>query len=357
MSSQSYVLGYPLYAVEGCGDDRVLLGGGGGTLKSGVRNELGCYSVAGNGMTAPRSTLPTKDAVTAMSLSEKDGWIATVIGEEVRTFTYRNTLLTSIVPMDEGLPKGESAPSTVKFSAKGSRLVVGFEDGSVRVYNFPSFSEICSFSGHSHGVVEVDTSESGKLAVSTSKSTCFVWDASSGQSAFEIKTKAKKAHIRSVAFTKSGEPAPVSFVVTVENENKVGGFVSTWNESGEKKFFVKVMKEQITAMTISESNLVACGGSEGNVSVLRMDTSGQLSHCYRTRSPFHILAVTSLSFTTPSRDLVSVSADSTMKCYAAKAVESEPAFNLVVLLLMLLLLISFVLGIYIPYAQHASQNP
>jgi len=263
----------------------------------------------------------------------------------------------SIIPMDESLASAETAPSTVKFSAKGSRLVVGFENGSVTVYNFPSFSEICSFSEHSHSVVDVDTSESGKLAVSTSKSTCFVWDASSGKSVFEIKTKAKKAHIRSVAFTKSGLTASVGFIVAVENENKVGGFVSTWNESGDKKFFVKVMKEQITAMTISESNLVACGGSEGNVSVLRMDTNGQLSHCYRTRRPFHILAVTSLAFTTPSGDLVSVSADSTMKGYAAKTIESEPASNLLVLLLMLLILISIALGIYIPYAQHASQNP
>mmetsp|Transcript_27245 Transcript_27245/g.106408 ORF Transcript_27245/g.106408 Transcript_27245/m.106408 type:complete len:89 (+) Transcript_27245:973-1239(+) len=88
-----------------------------------------------------------------------------------------------------------------------------------------------------------------------------------------------------------------------------------------------------------------------------MDTNGQLSHCYRTRRPFHILAVTSLAFTTPSGDLVSVSADSTMKGYAAKTIESEPASNLLVLLLMLLILISIALGIYIPYAQHASQNP
>lgn len=72
-------------------------------------------------------------------------------------------------------------PWAIKWSPDGSKLIGGFEDGLIKIWNTETGEELISFSGHSGGITSFSWSPSGgRVASGSSDGTARVWDVVTG---------------------------------------------------------------------------------------------------------------------------------------------------------------------------------
>ena len=94
------------------------------------------------------------------------------------------------------------AGQSVAFSPDGSRLVSGFQDGTVRLWDVANQTEVVTLEGHTHWVISVSFSPDGVLLASTGgweDPTVRLWDAATQT---EVATlRGHTSEVRSVAFS------------------------------------------------------------------------------------------------------------------------------------------------------------
>ncbi len=96
----------------------------------------------------------------------------------------------------------DGAGQSVAFSPDGSRLVSGFQDGTVRLWDVANQTEVVTLEGHTHWVISVSFSPDGVLLASTGgweDPTVRLWDAATQT---EVATlRGHTSEVRSVAFS------------------------------------------------------------------------------------------------------------------------------------------------------------
>eukprot|EP00188_Purpureofilum_apyrenoidigerum_P004444 Plantae.Rhodophyta-Purpureofilum_apyrenoidigerum.ctg5044.p2 GENE.Plantae.Rhodophyta-Purpureofilum_apyrenoidigerum.ctg5044~~Plantae.Rhodophyta-Purpureofilum_apyrenoidigerum.ctg5044.p2 ORF type:complete len:358 (-),score=55.19 Plantae.Rhodophyta-Purpureofilum_apyrenoidigerum.ctg5044:1631-2704(-) len=348
MTATNFVLGFPVYAIGRSGGDRIVVGGGGGAVKSGVPNGLFAYDVSPTGKFENLTQNEVPDAITSLAVSFKNDSVIATVGGECKLFSVGENGRTITSPELSAFEDKPTAPVAFAFAGP-TRLLVGLESGEVNVYAYPGLSKIGSFSKHKDSVLNMDATPDGKFAISTSRLSCLIWDTSSSTEVMNIKPRAKTAHIRAVRVH-----TPTGFFLTGENDNKSGASLSVWRQE-ESSWFrtsnTKIFSDMATAMCVSSSGLVAVGGADGNIAVVKIDGSGTVQRLFCPRKPPHLLVITALCFTEHSETLVSASADSTVRAYPMSVIETVSNVNALIALLVLLAVASFFMGLYLNHLQ------
>ncbi|KAF2530864.1 hypothetical protein F2Q70_00031619 [Brassica cretica] len=202
------------------------------------------------------------------------------------------------------------------FNQEGSVLAAGGEDGTLRIFEWPSMKTILNES-NAHGEVKNLTfSESGKFLVSLGGPLCRVWDVNASTAVASL-SKEKDELFASCRFSVDNSGDEVLYIAAKTVER--GGSIITWDTTSWKRKQSKLLKNySITAFNVSpDGKFLAFGTLEGDVLII--SSTKMKTHQFVKKA--HLGLVTALTFSPDSRFLVSVSFDSRAKL---SVIEQKP---------------------------------
>ncbi|EFN66349.1 Prolactin regulatory element-binding protein [Camponotus floridanus] len=229
---------FPLYTVQMITNRHILVGGGGGSSKTGVANGFEIFELSHNGTyfvaeeVTRHETGPNVVMNCASYRSKSKTWI--VAGQESHCQLYNSKLISENEEFIKGptahnlrcrknsekakesqlqqekieeiknnnfkskklqlvLEPADSIQTTfgneeplqrvVRVSPCGSIMATGGTDGKVRLWKFPQLEKLYDFDGHGDDYIDdIDFNPNGSLLVSIAKGKAFVWDIKSKKS-------------------------------------------------------------------------------------------------------------------------------------------------------------------------------
>ncbi|GAA93784.1 uncharacterized protein L969DRAFT_92296 [Mixia osmundae IAM 14324] len=386
MSSSHYAIsvGVPIYSLAFTGKETVVLGGGGGSSKSGIKNKLIYCRLHPEARTLDRVheyELPkTEDAPMSMAVSPERPVLVAGINESVDKINAgsNNNLRVFAIKEDSGL-EFESARNGISvlapefyqkatsFAPDGSMLAIGNTNDQFSIYRYPSLSKVFRcyhFDGQE--VIDADFSEDGKLAAGTSdKKVCFFSTETSKIPAEKPdesgdEDEAPKPHVaqtierpvlqKDVACSfrsgRFGRKATSGLFYTIVNSSapstgrkrKRGdrkAFVSIWDLKTWQLIKTRTISQTpVTSFDISpDGSMLAFGTAELAVGVLDAKTLRPRLTILRA----HDFAITALRFNTTSDIVVSGSVDSSIRVIPIDATAQASRFTTMQTLLLTLL--------------------
>ncbi|XP_057425041.1 SEC12-like protein 2 isoform X2 [Lotus japonicus] len=154
------------------------------------------------------------------------------------------------------------------FNNDGTALATGGEDGSLRVFKWPSMKVILEHStAHSSSVKDLHFSSNGKWIVSLgSGGPCRVWDLSSGIALGSLSTKNREL-FSGCRFSQINES---TWVLYIAANTEKGGSILTWSlDNYERKSSKFIIRDAICAFNISaDGKFLACGTPSGDIVIV-----------------------------------------------------------------------------------------
>ncbi|KEH30851.1 putative transcription factor WD40-like family [Medicago truncatula] len=195
------------------------------------------------------------------------------------------------------------------FNNDGTTLAAGGEDGSLRVFKWPSMENILNESNAHSTVKDLHFSSDGKLIVSLGGGgPCRVWDVSS---AIVLATLANenRENFSSCRFSQTNDGTQVLYIAA--RTDKGFGSIVTWNTQTWERISSKhILRDPICAFNVSaDGKFLACGTPEGDIVIVN-STNMQIQTMIKKA---HLGVVTALAFSPDSRALASVSMDSSAR--------------------------------------------
>ncbi|KAF9283399.1 WD40-repeat-containing domain protein [Linnemannia elongata] len=366
MSNFSYTTGFPIFCVGFTRDDDVVLAGGGGVSKSGVKNKIAIYKVETAGKTlkpvverelsrdedAPMSISvhPTESAL-AFGINSATNKVEAGENENCRIFQYSEERIEAV--HNKGTLASRNSDDyqkVTRFSKDGDVLATGGTDGVIALLNYPSLTPVMpvtQFKGHE--ILDIDFSADGAHIAAVSAMNLWIISAETGR-VLEVITnpvlnKKKPFVFRTCRF---GRGAFSNILYTVVNgDRNQKPFVCMWDASKWTRIrTLTVGSKPITTCTISpDGKLIAFSSSDMG---LRICSSKSLQ-VLMTVPNVHTLPVTSLAFNSDASLLVSGSVDGT--CRVVTVPKTFPKNNNFVMLILALLFL-FLAGIVQVYQNN-----
>ncbi|KAG5411510.1 hypothetical protein IGI04_007829 [Brassica rapa subsp. trilocularis] len=296
----------------------IVLAGGGGEGRSGIKNvilicrvDLDTKSLSEQPL--GRIVLGT-DLPYRMAVHPRGGGLVCALPNSCKRFDWENIM--SPREGDQGGEEGEEVIKELKdvgqqlalaFSQEGSVLAAGGEDGTLRIFEWPSMKTILDESKAHASVKNLTFSESGKFLVSLGGPLCRVWDVKASAAIASL-SKEKDEMFAYCRFSVDNAGNEVLYIAA---NTERGGSVITWDTATWKRRRSKLMKNySISAFNVSaDGKLLALGNMEGDVLII--DSTKMKTHQLVKKA--HLGLVTALTFSPDSRCLVSVSFDSRAK--------------------------------------------
>lgn len=152
---------FPIFTVS-CIDDKLLIGGGGGSTKAGVNNTLKLYNTESS-----ISVNYKQDAVMAATFHPFDKIILGAVGSVVKIYKVGSEfeLLNEISVV---LPNEYEFVKKLVFSADGHFLIILVSDGSWLLYEWPSLRKLHDDSGRIENFDASFINDSGNILIVTS---------------------------------------------------------------------------------------------------------------------------------------------------------------------------------------------
>ncbi|KAI8917521.1 WD40-repeat-containing domain protein [Powellomyces hirtus] len=325
-------IGFPVFAVTFTPNKpRLLLGGGGGATRAGVKNAMimydldphtlelkpvaeqlfgkqddGCMSIA----------IHPKDKIFVAGVNSPEDQVAAGNNLNCRVFIFKNEKFMAKQSY-KTLDSKESIyyQKVARFSTDGKLLVTGTTDGKLSLWLWPDFKLAIPAIDHKGEVADADFDPTGQQLVSITDNNCFVTDTATGKTLWSIENPVMKKTIKS-AFraARFGKRASQGYLFLVINaKDKKRAFICKWQAQGWKLHRQKAIgNKPVTAFTMSENGeLLAFGAADLSVSVL---SATGLQAIYRVQNA-HAFPATALAFSPNAQMLVSASADGT--CHIA----------------------------------------
>ncbi|WJX50577.1 hypothetical protein P8452_36857 [Trifolium repens] len=194
------------------------------------------------------------------------------------------------------------------FNNDGTTLAAGGEDGSLRVFKWPSMENIINESNAHSTVKDLHFSFDGKLIVSLGGSgPCRVWDVSSAIALATLANENREV-FSSCRFSQTNDGTRVLYIVA--NTEK-GGSIVTWNTQTWERISSKyISRDVICAFNVSaDGKFLACGTPSGEIIIVNSTNM----HIHTKIKKAHLGIITALAFSPDSRALASVSFDSSAR--------------------------------------------
>ncbi|KAJ1384626.1 WD40/YVTN repeat-like-containing domain superfamily [Sesbania bispinosa] len=196
----------------------------------------------------------------------------------------------------------------LSFNNDGTALAAGGEDGSVRVFKWPSMEIILNESNAHSTVKDLHFSSDGKLLVSLgSGGPCRVWDVSSSIVLASLSNENREI-FSSCRFSQINDGTQVLYIAAMADK---GGCILTWNtQTWERMSSKYIIRDAISAFNVSaDGKFLACGTPSGDIVIVN-STKMQIQTMIKRA---HLGIVTALAFSPDSRALASVSMDSSAR--------------------------------------------
>ncbi|KAJ0228841.1 SEC12-like protein 2 [Hirschfeldia incana] len=321
----------------------IVLAGGGGEGRSGIANvvlicrvDLDTKSLSEQpvGKIVLGTDLPYR-----MAVHPRGGGLVCALTNSCKKFDWENIM--SPREGDQAVEEGEEVIKELKdvgqqlalaFNQEGSVLAAGGEDGTLRVFEWPSMKTLLDESKAHSSVKNLTFSESGKFLVSLGGPLCRVWDVKASAAIASL-SKEKDEMFAYCRFSVDNAGNEVLYIAA---NTERGGSIITWDTTTWKRRRSKLMKNySISAFNVSaDGKLLALGNMEGDVLII--DSTKMKTHQLVKKA--HLGLVTALSFSPDSRCLVSASFDSRAKLTVIEKTSEKHGVNWLVMFLLCVLL-------------------
>ncbi|KAF9432489.1 hypothetical protein BGZ76_010715 [Entomortierella beljakovae] len=353
MSKVSHTIGIPIYCVGFTREDELILAGGGGAGRSGVKNRILIQKIN----PTDKSLTPVvekelsrdEDAPMSIGVHPKESAMAFGINsaldiidkgenQNCRVFQYSDGKIEHV--RNQGTLKSKNPDDyqkVTRFSRDGALLATGGTDGVVALLRYPALEPVfpaIHFEGHE--ISDVDFSADGSHIAVVSAQQLWIISAESGKI---LKTIAnpnagkKNAQFRKCRFGR-GEFTNTLYTV-VNGEKKAKPSVCLWDATNwtlTRTFTVG--PKPITECAISpDGRLIAFGSEDMGIRICSSKTLSVLM----TVPEAHAWPLTSLAFNSDASLLVSGSFDTT--CSIVSIPKTFPKNNNTLLLILTLLVI------------------
>ncbi|CAN8266933.1 unnamed protein product [Cochlearia groenlandica] len=320
----------------------IVLSGGGGEGRSGIPNViLVCrVDLETNSLSEqPVSKLRVgTDLPYRMSVHPRGGGLVSALPNSCKLFDWETVMGAREDDLDgekeviEEL-KDVGQQLALAFNQEGSVFAAGAEDGTLRVFEWPSMNTLLNESKAHASVKCLSFSESGKFLASLGGPLCRVWDVKD-TSAIASLSKEKDEMFASCRFSVDSEGNEVLYIAA--NTERGGSIITCDTTSWKRRKSPKLMKNNsISAFNVSaDGKLLAIGTLEGDVLIID-STTKQTNQVVKKA---HLGLVTDLSFSPDSRCLVSVSFDSRARLTVIEQMSEKRGTRLWVWALLLVLL-------------------
>ncbi|EOY00980.1 hypothetical protein QUC31_014011 [Theobroma cacao] len=222
----------------------------------------------------------------------------------------------------------------LRFNSEGSILAVGGEDGSLRVFKWPSMEIILNEAQAHSSVKDLDFSCDGKFLVSLGSGLCRIWDVESSKVVASL-AKGNDEVFAFCRFSKINDKDPVLYIAAVTDH---GGNVLTWNTTTWKRMRSnRVVREAISAFNVSaDGKFLAVGTVGGDIFII--NSSNMRAQMMVKKA--HLGLVTALTFSHDSRALISASLDSSARVTLIKDKTKTGGMSWMIIFIVLLLAIA-----------------
>ncbi|KAJ7524670.1 hypothetical protein O6H91_17G015500 [Diphasiastrum complanatum] len=297
----------------------VVLGGGGGDRRNGVRNSLvlARYDPSTDTLSESIYRLSTDDDPPyRLTVHPNRHEIMCSFSNSCRLFDLVQDGEIKIIPSDKELDKLENIgeQNRIVFSVDGRKFAAGGEDGHLRVFEWPSLELLLDRSDAHKSIKDLDFSLDGAFLASTGdNSSCKIWDLATSSLVTSLSSK-EDGNLGLCRFSRDSTKS-LLFITTVKDEK---GYLTVWNAHTWRKLGVKKLQDEpISAFSTSANGTFLA--IEGNISIVQV----RKLTCSQRIKGAHMVFVTSLDFSRDSRSLLSVSADSSARVTKHEMAKSE----------------------------------
>lgn len=282
---------FPPYTVEMLTGRHILVGGGGGSSRTGIANGFEIFEISHNGhkfIASQTSRHDTGSNVVMNSAVYNNGkkiWLLAGQESHCQFYTVQPKVITLGNGEREGLRRrrqtieelgnkglqlilkpgdslqtdfGESPlQRVVRINLDGNLAATGGIDGCVRVWRFPKMTKIWELNGHTKEIDDIDFSpDSKKIATVAKDGLLLLWDVKSGKKLKDLKSNFKRCRFqREKLFT-------ISNLFAQKN-----GLLKSWNaELGVMEREVSY-KEFLSELAVSDDGTFVAVGTMGSGSV------------------------------------------------------------------------------------------
>ncbi|KAK3825956.1 MAG: WD40-repeat-containing domain protein [Benniella sp.] len=362
----TYSIGIPIYCAGFTHDDNLILAGGGGAGRSGVKNKICIYRVDQTNKTltslvekilsrdedAPMSLgVHPKEPALAFGINSAVNRIEAGENENCRVFQYSDDMIESVHNKGTLVSKSQDDYQKVtRFNKDGTKLATGGTDGVVAVLNYPTLTPskpVTQFKGHE--ILDLDYSEDGEYLAVVSAKNMWIISAESGLVVETITNPVwnkKKPHEFRICRFGRGPLSHILYTVVNGDKNRKP-FVCMWSTTKWTRVrTVPVGPRPITVCSVSDDGkLIAFSSSDLSIRICDAKTLKVLMTLHKA----HALPIMSLAFNKDASLLVSGSVDTT--CRVIVVPKTFPTNNNFMLLVMALLFV-FLAALIQMYQNH-----
>ncbi|XVE85415.1 hypothetical protein DITRI_Ditri17bG0089400 [Diplodiscus trichospermus] len=218
------------------------------------------------------------------------------------------------------------------FNSEGSILAVGGEDGSLRVFKWPSMEIILNEAKAHSSVKDLDFSCDENFLVSLGSGLCRIWDVTSSKAVASL-AKGNDEVFAFCRFSQINDKKQVLYIAAITGKNH-GGSILTWNTTTWKRMRSnRVVQEAISAFNVSaDGKFLALGTVGGDLFII--NSSNMRVQMMVKRA--HLGLVTALTFSPDSRALISASMDSSARLTLIKDKTKSGGMSWLIIFMVLL---------------------
>ncbi|KAI9032173.1 WD40-repeat-containing domain protein [Hyaloraphidium curvatum] len=297
-------LDFPVFSMGFATKNRLIVGGGGGSSKSGVKNAVSMFKIDPATLKSEKSfehVFPAgSDAVMSLSVHPKEKLVACGLNSNADAVASGHNKSLKVYKVGpEGLdllrelpvssaPTGDPYQKVTEWSPSGTHVLAACSDGSMAIYEYPSWTKVLLYqpsgsgsgdASQHHGVSEIHDGSwdpSGKFVATVSARKLLVHSANDGSVVQEIPPGEMNGKVPcEYRACRYGSHASAGYIfLFLITKDKTRSFVSKWKTADWTQVRAKaVARKPVTAAAVSYGgNLLAMAFSDLSISVIDADT-------------------------------------------------------------------------------------